>query len=98
MSEASRTPRFPVGAAILVALALAAVVALGFWAAPHVGRARLESWVRAAGAWGPLVLFCFQVAQILIPPIPGLFVPFLAGLLYGPWVGLLVAIGGTAIG
>jgi uncharacterized membrane protein YdjX (TVP38/TMEM64 family) len=83
---------------ILVVAVLGALIAIGFWAAPHVSRERLTEWVRAAGAWGPLVLFCVQVAQIVIAPIPGLVVPFLSGLFYGPWLGPVVAAGGTAVG
>jgi len=98
MNAAERPSRFPIGATILLAALVIALVALGFWVAPHVDRARLESWVRAAGVWGPLVLFCFQVVQIVVPPIPGMFVPFLAGLFYGPWIGLLIAAAGTALG
>jgi len=86
------------GQVVLVAAALAAIVAAGYWLAPYVSRERLESWVRAAGAWGPLVLLVFQVAQIVVAPFPGLFVPFLAGLFYGPWLGPAVAAGGTALG
>jgi uncharacterized membrane protein YdjX (TVP38/TMEM64 family) len=98
MSAASRSLRIQIGATILLVLVVAAVTALGVWAAPHLSRARLESWVRAAGAWGPLVLFSLQVVQIVVPPIPGLLVPFVAGVLYGPWIGLIVAGGGTAVG
>lgn len=98
MNAEPRTSRFSIGAAIFLVLLVLVLIALGIWAAPHVSLARLESWVRASGAWGPVVLFSFQVVQILVPPIPGLFVPFLAGLLYGPWIGLLVAGAGTAVG
>jgi uncharacterized membrane protein YdjX (TVP38/TMEM64 family) len=79
-------------------LAAAAVVAAGFWLAPHVTRERVEGWIRAAGAWGPLVLFGVQVAQILAAPIPGLFVPVLAGVLYGPVLGPLLTALGTLVG
>jgi uncharacterized membrane protein YdjX (TVP38/TMEM64 family) len=83
---------------LLLLAILVALVWIGFWIAPHVSRARVESWVRAAGAWGPAVLFAVQVLQIVVAPIPGALVPFLAGLLYGPWLGPLVAAAGTAVG
>ena len=102
MEAPGRAPRVPsrVSARTIVLLAalVAGLAALGIWAAPHVSLARVEAWVRAAGPWGPLVLFCFQVTQIVVPPIPGLFVPFLAGLFYGPWLGVLIAASGTAVG
>ncbi len=102
MEAPGRAPRVPSRLSARTLLLLAALVvalgALGIWIAPHVDRARIEALVRSAGPWGPLVLFCFQVTQIVVPPIPGLFVPFLSGLFYGPWVGVLIAASGTAVG
>lgn len=83
---------------LLLLIAVAAVVWVGYLIAPYVSRTRIESWVAAAGAWGPVVLFAVQVLQIVVAPIPGALVPFLAGVLYGPWLGSLVAAGGTAVG
>ncbi|MGE5175268.1 MAG: TVP38/TMEM64 family protein [Hyphomicrobiales bacterium] len=89
----------PSAATIVLFLAVAAaIVALGYALAPHVSRARVESWVRAAGSWGPFVLLAVQAAQILIAPIPGVFVPLLAGALYGPVVGVAVTTVGTILG
>ncbi len=68
------------------------------WLGPYFTRARLETWVEAAGAWGPLLLLGAQAAQILVAPIPGVFVPILAGVLYGPILGPLVTMGGTLLG
>jgi len=82
------------GAVVLIGVA----IAVAWWAAPVFTRARLESWVRAAGAGGPFVLLGLQALQILAAPIPGVFVPILAGVLYGPIVGPLLTIGGTLIG
>ena len=98
MDDAPRRARHSTGGILLLLVAAVAVVWVGFWIAPHVSRARIESWVQAAGVWGPLVLFAVQVLQIVVAPIPGALVPFLAGALYGPWVGTLVAAGGTAVG
>src|SRR5262245_52142895 len=96
---ASREPRFhwwlfALGLVVLVA----ATYFLWQWAAPIVTRARLEAWVRDAGPWGPLVLLGIQVAQILAAPIPGVLVPILAGVFYGPVVGPMLTVGGTLIG
>jgi uncharacterized membrane protein YdjX (TVP38/TMEM64 family) len=74
------------------------LLALGAWLAPHLSRERVEGWVRAAGPWGPIALMGVQIAQILLAPIPGGFVPILAGALYGPiWGPILTSIG-TIIG
>lgn len=81
-------------------LLLAAVLAawLVHRVGPHLSRARIEGWTAAAGSWGPLVLLVVQVLQIVVAPIPGAMVPFLAGALYGPWAGPLIAAAGTALG
>ncbi|HKW50626.1 MAG TPA: VTT domain-containing protein [Candidatus Eisenbacteria bacterium] len=84
---------------ILAAVAIAgAIVAVGFALAPYFQRARIEGWVRGAGAWGPFVLLAVQALQILIAPIPGFFVPVLAGLFYGPVVGPLITMAGSLLG
>jgi uncharacterized membrane protein YdjX (TVP38/TMEM64 family) len=98
VNETSGRARRPIGPILLLSVALALLVGVGYAIAPHVSRSRIESWVGAAGAWGPAVLFAVQVLQIVVAPIPGALVPFLAGLLYGPLVGPLVAAGGTAAG
>lgn len=79
---------------------LLAVVTILFarWAAPIFTREHLAAWVKAAGAWGPLVLLGMQAVQILAAPIPGVFVPILAGMFYGPIVGPLLTMGGTLLG
>lgn len=66
--------------------------------APHIHRAKIEAWIRGAGIYGPLLLLAIQAGQILAAPIPGLFVPVMAGVLYGPIVGPLVTSVGTVLG
>ena len=58
----------------------------------------LEGSIRGSGAWGPIILLGLTVAQILIAPIPGMFMPIVAGMLYGPVAGMLIASGGTLLG
>src|SRR3990172_10711296 len=79
-------------------LIAAALTWLGVLAQPYFSRERMEVLVRGAGAWGPFLLLALQVAQILVAPIPGVFVPILSGLLYGPLVGTAVAAAGTMLG
>ena len=86
------------GTILLVILILGAITAAGFALAPHFHRERIEGWVRGAGVWGPLVLLGVQALQILLAPIPGFFVPVLAGLFYGPVVGPLITMGGSILG
>jgi uncharacterized membrane protein YdjX (TVP38/TMEM64 family) len=71
---------------------------VGYLLRPHISHHQLEQWVRHAGAWGPLALLGVQAGQIVAAPIPGVFVPLVAGMLYGPlWGSVLTGIG-TVIG
>lgn len=79
-------------------LAVAALVAGSVALAPHLHRAKIEAWIRGAGVYGPLLLLAIQAGQILAAPIPGVFVPVIAGVLYGPVVGPLVTSIGTILG
>ena len=88
--------RWPwIGLAIVIT---AAVVAASIALAPHFHREKIEAWIKGAGVYGPLLLLAIQAGQILAAPIPGLFVPVIAGVLYGPIVGPLATAIGTVIG
>ena len=85
--------------AILLLVLLGGALVWGAVAlAPHLSREKVEAWVRGAGVWGPLLLLGVQVAQILAAPIPGFFVPVLAGILYGPILGPVLTSAGSVIG
>jgi uncharacterized membrane protein YdjX (TVP38/TMEM64 family) len=79
-------------------LIVAGLTALILVYAPHLSRARVHEWAKGAGFWGPLLLVGIQAGQILLAPIPGVFVPVVAGILYGPVVGPLVTVVGTILG
>jgi len=86
----------------LLALAVLVLAGITFffarWLSPIFTREHLATWVREAGAWGPFVLLGIQALQIVAAPIPGVFVPILAGVFYGPVVGPLLTMGGTLVG
>jgi len=92
-SRSSQILRIAIFVAIVVGLSIL-ILAL----APHLSRARIHAWARAAGIWGPLLLLGIQAGQIIAAPIPGVFVPVVAGILYGPIVGPLATVGGTILG
>jgi uncharacterized membrane protein YdjX (TVP38/TMEM64 family) len=64
-------------------------------------REQVAATIRGAGAWGPAVLVSFSIAQTVVAPIPGQITNFVAGYVYGPWLGLLYSwiglICGTAL-
>jgi len=98
MPGAKRERRFTWVHAILIAGILAALIGIGIAVAPYVTRSNLERMAGGAGAWGPFILLGLQVAQILIAPIPGVLVPIVCGILYGPILGTVIATVGTLLG
>jgi uncharacterized membrane protein YdjX (TVP38/TMEM64 family) len=98
MAEPSNPKQALFRATILFVGIGAVIGVLGWLLRPHISHEALKEWVKNAGAWGPVALLGVQAGQILAAPIPGVFVPLIAGVLYGPlWGSVLTAIG-TAIG
>lgn len=98
-NEPKNGPKRPLLRLTLLFLGIGAVILVaGYLLRPHISQERMEEWVRHAGAWGPVLLLSVQAAQILAAPIPGVFVPLVAGVMYGPlWGSVLTAVG-TVIG
>lgn len=85
-------------------LAFFVVAILAVWAAwPYIkeifepgGVDKLISQVHEAGAAGVLILFAFQLLQVIVAFIPGEVTAVAAGMMYGPWLGaLLILVGGA---
>ena len=64
----------------------------------EVTRIEFENYINDLGIKGFLLFLLIQIAQIFIAFIPGEIVELLAGILYGPWLGLLVCLLGNFIG
>lgn len=97
-AESRRRRKLGIGGIALVILLVAGLVWGAIVLAPNFTRDRIESVVRGAGPWGPIVLLGLQAAQIVAAPVPGIFVPILAGLLYGPVWGSLITMAGSCLG
>lgn len=85
----------------LIVLVIAAVVAIINWdMIIHFFKNpdEIKHYVQAAGPWGPVVFMSVQFLQIIIAPIPGQAVGFLAGALFGPWLGTLYSVAGALLG
>ncbi len=61
-------------------------------------REQVAAEIRAAGAWGPAVIVGLAVAQTIVAPIPGQMTNFVAGYVYGPWLGFLYSWLGLVLG
>ncbi len=67
-------------------------------AAVFAQRERVVTTIRGAGGWGPVLLIALYVAQVIAAPIPGQAVNFVAGYLYGFWLGSLYSWLGMLLG
>ena len=62
------------------------------------GMQELIGQIRASGPWGPLVLFGIQIIQVMLGFVPSEVIAIITGIIYGPWLGTLIVIGGCAVG
>ncbi len=90
--------RLFVVAAVAVALAVPFLLWGNQMARVFADREQVAAEIRGAGAWGPAVIIALSVAQTVVAPIPGQMVNFVAGYVYGPWLGLLYSWLGLVLG
>lgn len=81
--------RLPVMLALGVLLIAPPVIWRAELAHIFASREQIVAQVRAAGAWGSLVLIGLIVAQTVVAPIPGQMINLVAGYLYG-WAAALL--------
>ena len=87
---------------LLAFLAIVTIIVVLLW--PHLkgmfepgGVQNLIERIREAGPVGVFVLLGFQLLQVIVALIPGEVVQIAAGLLYGPWLGVLILFVGCVI-
>lgn len=87
---------------ILLGLAVALIAPPVIWREElmhlFANRERIVAEIRAAGAWGPLVVIGLIIAQTVVAPIPGQMVNLVAGYVYGLAAGLLYSWSGQLLG
>lgn len=66
--------------------------------ASHNDSDRLLAYIESFGVWGAFVLLGIQIFQIILALIPGELVEFVAGTLYGTFLGTFICIVGVALG
>lgn len=58
----------------------------------------LQQFFRQAGIWAPAAYVLFVTLEVIVAPIPGLILYAPGGLIFGPWLGGLLALTGNVIG
>ncbi|MCR5845488.1 MAG: TVP38/TMEM64 family protein [bacterium] len=89
---------------VVLVILLAGSVAITIYLWPYIkelssveGRQHLIETVTNAGPWGVLVLLALQLIQVIIAAIPGEVVQIVAGILYGPFFGVIIILGGALL-
>jgi uncharacterized membrane protein YdjX (TVP38/TMEM64 family) len=86
-STAAQLPRRRVAA---IAVAIVILVALALWV-PLPTALQLRDWSTSVGPWFPLAFFAAHVV-VTIFPFPRTAFTLAAGLLFGPWLGVTIAV------
>lgn len=58
----------------------------------------VRNWLMSYGPLAPIMYVLFYAAQILVAPLPGNFLAFFAGYVFGFWDGLFLSLLGLTIG
>ena len=59
---------------------------------------RLQQFFRQTGIWAPAIYMVFVTIEVIVAPIPGVLLYAPGGLIFGPWMGGLLALLGNIIG
>lgn len=82
---------------VVLLVALAAAIALAYYYRDLLNVAALESWVKSAGALGPMLYMAvYAVATVLF--LPGSVITLAGGALFGPVWGTLYSLTGATLG
>ncbi len=90
-------------AAFIIIIAVAAIFTVRYWDTfQSLGTDEgLDSFVKdlqSTGIFGALILILIQTLQVVVAFIPGEFVELAAGVMFGPWLGLVLCLIGLNIG
>lgn len=62
------------------------------------GQIAFSEKLRTTGVWGAIILIVIQIFQVVVAFIPGEFVEIVSGMLFGPFLGMLLALIGLTFG
>jgi uncharacterized membrane protein YdjX (TVP38/TMEM64 family) len=92
ISTAKQVPRRQ-----LVAIASTIVILVAILVAvPRPGAVQLRDWATSVGPWFPLAFLAAHIV-ITVFPFPRTAFTLASGLLFGPWLGILIAVGASAV-
>ena len=97
-SSAKARRRAVLGVALVAAAFVALYVALRRYAPFVFDQRELRLWIDGFGVLAPVVFTLLQTAQVVLAPIPGQVVAFVAGYLFGPVAGTVYSLVGVLIG
>ena len=102
--QGKKTGRALRAGAVFILLLLVATGIWGWrqgWFGIFTDLEHLRAYILSLGAWGPLAVIAFNMAQAILSPIPGHALNIVSGYLFGPWLGTLYTVigitGGCAI-
>ena len=89
--------------ALLLILGLAALITIRYFdtfksLGTDQGLEKFVNEVQSTGIFGALILILIQILQVVVAFIPGEFVELAAGVMFGPWIGLIVCLIGLNLG
>lgn len=89
--------------AIIFLILLAILFGIYYWdelkmLTTQEGQILFGQKIKDTGSWGVIILILIQIFQVVVAFIPGEFVEIIAGMLFGPILGLFLSLIGLAFG
>jgi uncharacterized membrane protein YdjX (TVP38/TMEM64 family) len=92
ISTAKQVPRRQMAAIAATIVILVAILVL----VPRPGAMQLRDWATSVGPWFPLAFLAAHIV-VTVFPFPRTAFTLAAGLLFGPWLGILIAVAASAV-
>lgn len=83
---------------LIIVVFLVFILIVTVWQPNVPGREEIDQTLEKYGSLGPLAIIGVIILEVIIAPIPGGFIPIVAGALYGVWLGSLYTWTGNVVG
>ena len=94
-AAATTAAQMPVRRAAGIAAAIVILVAVGIWV-PLPSAVQMRDWATSVGPWFPLAFLAVHIVATVFP-FPRTAFTLAAGLLFGPWLGIVLAVVASAL-